>query len=125
MWPHIREAIRIINQDARIPILDPNTGYGRYHHLLRINENFGRIDLEYADKSSWYSTFRRRSRAAFSCQSALTSGARRVRQRTGRFIGLSFLWHEPGRTHAPKGSRWIRKTGLGPLLRPIEQTMTR
>ena len=29
-------------------------------------------------------------------------------------IGLSFLWHEPGRTHAPKGGRWIRKTGLDP-----------
>ena len=30
-------------------------------------------------------------------------------------IGLSFLWHEPGRTHAPiKGGRWIRRTGLDP-----------
>ena len=46
MWPHIREAIRIINQDARIPVLDPKTGYGHFHHLLRINENFGRIDLD-------------------------------------------------------------------------------
>ena len=45
IWPHVREAIRIINQDARIPILDPKTGYGRYHHMVRINENFGRIDL--------------------------------------------------------------------------------
>ena len=46
IWPRIREAIRIINQEARIPILDPKTGYGHYHHLLRINENFGRIDLD-------------------------------------------------------------------------------
>ena len=30
-------------------------------------------------------------------------------------IGLSFLWHEPGRTHVPiKGNRWIRRTGLDP-----------
>ena len=27
-------------------------------------------------------------------------------------IGLSFLWHEPGRTHAPVGGRWIRKKSL-------------
>ena len=29
-------------------------------------------------------------------------------------IGLSFLWHEPGRTHAPLGGRWTRRTGLDP-----------
>ena len=29
-------------------------------------------------------------------------------------IGLSFLWHEPGRTHAPKNGRWMRKTGPDP-----------
>ena len=29
-------------------------------------------------------------------------------------IGLSFLWHEPGRTHAPKDGRWLRKTGIDP-----------
>ena len=45
LWPRVREAIRIINQEARIPILDPKSGYGRYHYLVRINENFGRIDL--------------------------------------------------------------------------------
>ena len=45
LWPRVRDAIRIINQDARIPVLNPDTGYGYYHHLLRINENFGRIDL--------------------------------------------------------------------------------
>ena len=27
-------------------------------------------------------------------------------------LGLSFLWHEPGRTHAPKGGRWLRRKGL-------------
>ena len=30
-------------------------------------------------------------------------------------MGLSFFWHEPGRTHAPiKGGLWVRRTGLGP-----------
>ena len=27
-------------------------------------------------------------------------------------IGLSFIWHEPGRAHAPIDGRWIRKKGL-------------
>ena len=46
IWPRIREAIRVINQFARIPILDAETGYGHFHHLLRINETFGDIDLD-------------------------------------------------------------------------------
>ena len=29
-------------------------------------------------------------------------------------IGLSFLWHEPGRTHAPVAGKWLRKKGLDP-----------
>ena len=30
-------------------------------------------------------------------------------------LGLSFLWHEPGRTHAPtKDGRWLRRKGLDP-----------
>ena len=30
-------------------------------------------------------------------------------------LGLSFLWHEPGRTHAPtRGGRWLRRTGIEP-----------
>ena len=45
MWPRVRKAIRVIDNEARVPILDPETGYGHYHQLLRINENFGRIDL--------------------------------------------------------------------------------
>lgn len=45
MWPRIRAAIKVINEEGRIPILDPDTGYGHYHHLLHINKNFGRIDL--------------------------------------------------------------------------------
>ena len=35
----------MINQEAKIPLVDAGTGYGHFHHLLRINENFGRIDL--------------------------------------------------------------------------------
>lgn len=46
MWPRVHQAIRIINQEARIPVLDPKTGYGHFHHILRINENFGKIDLD-------------------------------------------------------------------------------
>ena len=46
MWPRIHQAIKVINLEARIPILNERTGYGHFHHLLRINENFGKIDLE-------------------------------------------------------------------------------
>ena len=46
LWPRVWQAIRVINRDARIPILDPKTGTGRYHHLLRITENFGTITLD-------------------------------------------------------------------------------
>ena len=59
-----------------------------------------------------FSTFRRRSRAAFSCQSRLDQWGAESAPAYRALIGLSFLWHEPGRTQAPKGSRWIRKTGL-------------
>ena len=113
LWPRILHGIRIINLDARIPILDPQTGYGHFHHLLRINENFGRIDLDIpigvvldippkveggvqlpARLDQW---------------GAESAPAYRV------LLGLSFLWHEPGRTHAPtRGGRWLRKTGLDP-----------
>ena len=51
-WPHILNGIRIINSEARIPILDPETGYGHYHHLLRINENFGQDRSRHADRNS-------------------------------------------------------------------------
>ena len=34
-------------------------------------------------------------------------------------IGLSFLWHEPGRTHAPKGGKWLRRTSIDPY-EPID-----
>ena len=113
MWPRVREAIRIINQDARIPILDPKTGYGHFHNLLRINENFGRIDLNMPigvvldippDVEGGVQLPVRLDQ--WGAESAPAYRA---------LIGLSFLWHEPGRTHAPKGNRWLRKTGLDPF----------
>ena len=112
MWPHIREAIRIINQDARIPVLDPKTGYGHFHHLLRINENFGRIDLDMPIgvvldiPPEVYGGVQLPHRLdQWGAESAPAYRA---------LIGLSFLWHEPGRTHAPKGSSWLRRTSIDP-----------
>ena len=112
IWPRIREAIRIINHDAMIPVLDPSTGYGYYHSLLRINENFGRIDLEMP------------IRVVLDIPPEVEGGVqlpKRLDQWGAEsapayraLIGLSFLWHEPGRTHAPKNGRWLRKTGIDP-----------
>ena len=109
MWPRIRQAIRIINNEARIPILDPETGYGHYHQLLRINENFGRIDLDMPvevvldippEVEGGVKLPRRLDQ--WGAESAPAYRA---------LLGLSFLWHEPGRTHAPMAGRWLRKTG--------------
>ena len=49
---------------------------------------------------------------ASSYPSALTNGERRAHPPIRALIGLSFLWHEPGRTHAPVGGRWMRKKSL-------------
>ena len=112
IWPRIHEAIRLINQGARIPILDAETGHGHFHHLLRINENFGRIDLMPIgvvldippDVEGGVQLPKRLDQ--WGAESAPAYRA---------LIGLSFLWHEPGRTHAPaRGGRWLRKTGLDP-----------
>ena len=112
IWPHIHNAIRVINQEARIPIIDPKSGYGHYHHLVRINENFGRIDLNMPVEvvldipPEVYGGVQLPTRLdQWGAESAPAYRA---------LIGLSFLWHEPGRTHAPKGARWLRKTGLDP-----------
>ena len=112
IWPHIHNAIRVINQEARIPIIDPKSGYGHYHHLVRINENFGRIDLNMPVEvvldipPEVYGGVQLPTRLdQWGAESAPAYRA---------LIGLSFLWHEPGRTHAPKGGRWLRKTGLDP-----------
>ena len=112
MWPRIHQAIRVINSEARIPILNPKTGYGHFHHLLRINENFGKINLDMPIG------------IVLDIPPEVEGGVQlphRVDQWGAEsapayraLIGLSFLWHEPGRTHAPKGGRWLRRTGLDP-----------
>ena len=112
MWPRVREAIRIINQDARIPILDPSTGYGHFHHLLRINENFGRIDLDMP--VGVVLDIPPEVEGGVQLPDRLDQWGAESAPAYRALIGLAFLWHEPGRTHAPKGGRWIRKTALDP-----------
>ena len=112
IWPHIHNAIRIINQEARIPILDPKSGYGRYHHLVRINENFGRIDLNMPVEVVL--DIPPEVQGGVQLPVRLDQWGAESAPAYRALIGLSFLWHEPGRTHAPKGGRWLRKTGLDP-----------
>ena len=113
IWPRIREAIRIINQEARIPILDPKTGYGHYHHLLRINENFGRIDLDMP--IGVVLDIPPEVEGGVQLPTRLDQWGAESAPAYRALLGLSFLWHEPGRTHAPaRGGRWLRKTGIDP-----------
>ena len=112
MWPRIREAIRVINQDARIPILEGKSGYGRYHHLLRISENFGRIDLDM--QIHVVLDIPPEVEGGVQLPVRLDQWGAEHAPAYRALIGLSFLWHEPGRTHAPKGGRWMRRTGLDP-----------
>ena len=112
IWPHIHNAIRVINQDTRIPILDPKTGYGHFHHLLRINENFGRIDLNMP--VGVVLDIPPEVEGGVQLPKRLDLWGAESAPAYRALIGLSFLWHEPGRTHAPKNGRWLRKTGLDP-----------
>ena len=112
IWPRIREALRIINQEARIPILDPKSGYGHYHHLLRINENFGRIDLDMPVHVVL--DIPPEVEGGVQLPTRLDQWGAESAPAYRALIGLSFLWHEPGRAHAPKGGRWLRKTGIDP-----------
>ena len=113
MWPRIREAIRVINKDARIPILDPKTGYGRYHHLLRISENFGRIDLNMPIHIVL--DIPPEAEGGVELPVRLDQWGAESAPAYRALLGLSFLWHEPGRTHAPmKDGRWMRRTALDP-----------
>ena len=113
LWPRIREAIRVINQEARIPILDPQTGYGHFHHLMRINENFGRIDLDMP--IGVVLDIPPEVEGGVQLPSRLDQWGAESAPAYRALLGLSFLWHEPGRTHAPtKGGRWLRRTGLDP-----------
>ena len=110
IWPRIREAIRIINHEARIPLLDPDTGYGYYHNLLRINENFGRIDLDMP--IGVVLDIPPQVKGGVQLPKRLDQWGAESAPAYRALIGLSFLWHEPGRTHAPVGGRWIRKKSL-------------
>lgn len=113
MWPRVRTAIRVINEEARIPILDPRTGYGRYHHLLRISENFGRIDLNMPIHVVL--DIPPEVEGGVQLPIRLDQWGAESAPAYRALLGLSFLWHEPGRTHAPtKGGRWLRRTGLDP-----------
>ena len=113
LWPRIREAIRVINQDARIPILDPKTGYGHYHHLLGINENFGRIDLD--TPINVVLDIPPNVEGGVQLPIRLDQWGAESAPACRSLLGLSFLWHEPGRTHAPsKDGRWLRRTGADP-----------
>ena len=113
MWPRVRAAIRVINEDARIPIIDPETGYGRYHHLLRISENFGRIDLNMPIHVVL--DIPPEVEGGVELPVRLDQWGAESAPAYRALLGLSFLWHEPGRTHAPtKDGRWLRRTGLDP-----------
>ena len=112
MWPRIRAAIQVINQDARIPLLDAQ-GYGRYHHLLRISENFGRIDLDMPIHVVL--DIPPEVEGGVQLPGRLDQWGAESAPAYRALLGLSFLWHEPGRTHAPtKDGRWLRRTGLDP-----------
>ena len=112
MWPRIRAAIEVINQDGRIPILDEK-GYGRYHHLLRISENFGRIDLNMPIHVVL--DIPPEVEGGVELPVRLDQWGAESAPAYRALLGLSFLWHEPGRTHAPtKDGRWLRKTGPKP-----------
>ena len=110
IWPHILNAIKIINQEARIPILNPKTGYGHFHHLVRINENFGRIDLDMP--VGVVLDIPPEVEGGVQLPTRLDQWGAESAPAYRALLGLSFLWHEPGRTHAPIGGKWLRKTGV-------------
>lgn len=110
IWPHILNAIKIINQEARIPILNPETGYGHFHHLVRINENFGRIDLDMP--VGVVLDIPPEVEGGVQLPTRLDQWGAESAPAYRALLGLSFLWHEPGKTHAPIGGKWLRKTGV-------------
>ena len=112
MWPRIMNAIRVINQDAQIPILEGKTGYGRYHQLLRISENFGRIDLDMPIHVVL--DIPPEVEGGVQLPERLDQWGAESAPAYRALLGLSFMWHEPGRTHAPAQGRWLRKKGPDP-----------
>lgn len=109
IWSHILNGIRI---EARIPIVDPQTGYGHYHQLLRINENFGRIDLDMP--VGVVLDIPPEVEGGVTLPKRLDQWGAESAPAYRALIGLSFLWHEPGRTHGPIGGKWIRRTSVDP-----------
>ena len=115
MWPRVWQAIRIINNEARIPLLDPETGYGHYHQLLRLNENFGRIDLDMP--IGVVLDIPPEVEGGVTLPKRLDQWGAESAPAYRALIGLSFLWHEPGRTHAPRAGKWLRRTSVDPYER--------
>ena len=114
IWPHIHNAIKLINQEARVPLLDSKTGFGHLHHIVRINENFGRVDLDMP--ISVVLDVPPEVEGGVQLPERLDQWGAESAPAYRALIGLSFLWHEPGRTHAPIGGKWRRKTGTDPYL---------
>ena len=110
MWPRVKAAISVINHEGRIPLLDPKTGYGYFHHLVRINENFGKIDIDMP--IGVVLDIPPQVTGGVSLPKRLDTWGAESAPSYRALLGLSFLWHEPGRTHAPKGGRWLRKSGV-------------
>ena len=96
MWPRIRAAIQVINNDGRIPILEGTSGYGRYHQLLRISENFGRIDLNMPIHVVL--DIPPEVEGGVELPIRLDQWGAESAPAYRALLGLSFLWHEPGRT---------------------------
>ena len=95
------------------PLARCASGYGHYHHLLRINENFGRIDLNMPIHVVL--DIPPEVEGGVQLPKRLDQWGAESAPAYRALLGLSFLWHEPGRTHAPiKGGRWVRRTGLDP-----------
>ena len=83
-----------------------------YHCLLRINQNFGRIDLDMPVHVVL--DIPPEVEGGVQLPTRLDQWGAESAPAYRALIGLSFLWHEPGRAHAPKGGRWLRKTGIDP-----------
>ena len=91
---------------------NPRPATAIFHHLLRINENFGRIDLDMPIHVVL--DIPPEVEGGVQLPIRLDQWGAESAPAYRALIGLSFLWHEPGRTHAPKGGRWMRRTGLDP-----------
>ena len=80
--------------------------------MVRINENFGRIDLNMP--IGVVLDIPPEVEGGVQLPVRLDQWGAESAPAYRALIGLSFLWHEPGRTHAPRGGKWLRKTGLDP-----------